>query len=150
MASFRQILLQIVIRTKYNLPALNTESSYDLYGYIAGIITNKKCKVYKINGVEDHIHIICDLHPSIALADLVKDIKVYSNFWIKKEGSFPLFKEWAIGYGAFSYSLEAKRNLVRYVENQKEHHRKVSFEAEYKYLLRKHGIEFDPDSVFKD
>lgn len=150
MASFRQVLLQIVIRTKRNTRVLNDEGSYDLYNYMSGIINGKKCKVYKINGVEDHIHIICDLHPSLAIADLVKEIKVSSNHWIKKTGLFPGFTEWASGYGVFSYAAEAKKNLVRYVENQKEHHRKVSFEEEYKDLLRRHEIMYDPDLLFEE
>jgi REP element-mobilizing transposase RayT len=74
--SYRQILYQIVFATKYRQHTIADAHCNELYRYIWGIIKNKNCKLFRINGVEDHIHILCDLHPSVALADLVKDIKV--------------------------------------------------------------------------
>ena len=99
--------------------------------------------MYRINGVEDHIHIITHLHQSVALAFLVKDIKIASSMFIKEQGLFPKFDGWQDGYGAFTYSQDAKDNLIEYVKNQEEHHRTKTFQEEFVELLKEHGIEFD-------
>ncbi len=99
--------------------------------------------MYRIGGIEDHIHIVTDLHPSIALADLVKDIKLGSTSFIKEKQIFPEFRGWQGGYAAFTYSQEAKTNLINYVKNQEKHHKNIGFRYELKYLLELHGIEFD-------
>ena len=114
-----------------------------LYRIIWGILKNKKCHLYRIGGVEDHLHIVTHVHPSLAIANLVKDIKLATSALIKSENIFPDFKGWQIGYGAFTYSIEAKNNLIEYVKNQKEHHKKTSFKEEYIRLLNEHGVEFD-------
>ena len=99
--------------------------------------------MYQIGGVADHIHIITHLHPSIALSDLVKDIKIASSKYIKMQKLFPLFISWQEGYGAFTYSVEAKDNLIGYVKNQESHHRKVDFIDELKELLKEHNVNYD-------
>ena len=114
-----------------------------LYKYIWGILKNKKCHLYRIGGVDDHLHIVTHIHPTIAPAYLVKDIKIASSEYIKTEQIFPDFNGWQVGYGAFTYSISAKDNLIEYVKNQKEHHKKVSFRQEYIGLLEEHGIEFE-------
>jgi putative transposase len=143
MSSFKQIYYQIVFGTKYRKPTIAEEHCEELYKYIWGIIQNKKCKLYRINGVEDHIHIFCDLHPTVALADLVKDIKVASNLWMKESGKFPDFIGWQDGYGAFTYNIRERDMIINYVKNQKEHHKKETYDDEYKRLLIENGIEFD-------
>lgn len=109
---------------------------------------NKKCHLYQINGTEDHIYILTHLHPLTALADLVKDIKISSSQMIRDEKIFPDFNGWQIGYGAFTYSIDAKLKLVNYIKTQKEHHQKISFIDEYKSLLREFEIEFDEKYLF--
>lgn len=143
MGSYRQIIYHITFRTKYNLKAIDPGHKKELYKYIWGIIRNKNCQLFQINGIEDHIHIISDLHSSISLADYVKDIKVASSIWMKYSGKFPKFRGWAEGFGAFTVAYRNKQNVINYVKNQEEHHRKVNFEEEYKQLLREHGIKFD-------
>jgi putative transposase len=143
MSSYRQITYQIVFETKYRKPAIPYEHKLELYKYIAGIMRNKNCKLHNINGVEDHIHILCDLHPSIALADLVKDIKVATSIWMKTSGKFPGFTGWAEGYGAFTYAFRNRAMISKYIENQEEHHKKISFKKEYIQLLNEFGIEYD-------
>lgn len=148
MSTYTQILYQIVFTTKNNEMTLNDSGQEKLYKYIWGILKNKKCHLYRIGGVSDHIHIITHLHPSVAVAVLVKDIKLSSSSLIKKENVFPYFKGWQAGYGAFTYSILAKDSLIEYVKNQKEHHKKVSFREEYISLLKEHGIEFDEKYLF--
>jgi len=92
MSTYRQILYQLVFATKYREHTIRDAHCEELYKYIWGVIDNNKCKLYRINGVGDHIHIACDLHPSIALAGLIKDIKLSSSEWMKKQDHFNLFK----------------------------------------------------------
>lgn len=114
-----------------------------MFKYIFGILKNKKCHLYRINGVEDHLHIITHLHPTISLASLIKDIKIASSDHIKKNSLFPKFEGWQDGYGAFTYSIKEKDRLIEYVKNQEEHHKIKTFRAEFIELLNEHGIEFD-------
>jgi REP element-mobilizing transposase RayT len=114
-----------------------------LYKYIWGVLKNNKCILYKINGVENHIHILTHLHPTTSLSALVKDIKVSTSIWIKKQGIFPGFKGWAVGYGAFTYTIKERPIVERYIENQVEHHSQKSYQKEYKRLLDEHKIRYD-------
>lgn len=143
MSTYTQILYQIVYSTKHRKPTLFKENRAELFKYIWGILRNKKCHLYRINGVEDHLHIVTHIHPSIAPADLVKDIKLASSGHIKEKGLFPDFGGWQDGYSAFTYSFSAKENLIRYVKNQEEHHRATTFREELIALLKEHGVEFD-------
>lgn len=143
MSTYRQIYYQIVFGTKYRKPSIARAYDEELYKYIAGIIKNKNCKPYCINGIEDHIHIMSDLHPSVCLADYVKEIKVASSIWMKENGKFPAFEGWQDGYGAFTYSVRERDMIINYIKKQKVHHRAERFYDEYKRLLIENGIEFD-------
>ncbi len=143
MGTFTQTLYQIVFSTKYRKKTLSKDDRPELFKSIWGILKNNKCHLYRINGVEDHIHIITSLHPSVALANLVKDIKLGSTSFIKEKKIFPDFAGWQDGYSAFTYSIEAKDNLIEYVKNQEEHHKNKTFKEELIELLKEHGIEFD-------
>src|SRR5688572_7138535 len=108
MGTYRQIYYQIVFSTKNRNPTINEENEKSLYQYISGIIKERKCMLYRINSMPDHMHIFSDLHPSISLADYVKHIKVASRVWLKESGKFPRFDAWQEGYGAFTYSIREK------------------------------------------
>lgn len=111
--SYRQIFYHIVFATKHRKPVLTEAYCKELYAYIYGIIKAKGCHLYRINGMEDHLHIFTDLHPNICLADFIKDIKVASSLWMKTSGKFPHFEHWQKGYGAFTCSIkEGMRSLV--------------------------------------
>jgi len=143
MSSYRQILYHIVFRTKNSGKTLVQEHSKELYAYLMGVIKNKKCFLYRINGMEEHIHILCDLHPSLALADYLRDMKTASSIWLKQTGKFPKFEGWADGYAAFTYAWRDKDMIVNYIKNQQEHHKIESFEDELRRLLKEHGVEVD-------
>jgi REP element-mobilizing transposase RayT len=93
--------------------------------------------------MEEHVHILLSLHPSVALAEFVKTVKVASSDWIKREHVFPAFRHWQDGYSAFTHALEDKQNLVDYIKDQQEHHRAKSFLEEYREMLAKAGLKFD-------
>lgn len=145
MGNYRQIFYHIVFSTKNRTPSIAKEYENDLFKYIWGIIKNKKSTLYRINGMEDHLHILSDLHPSISLSDFVKDIKVASNIWMKESGKFPLFEAWQDGYGAFTCSIREKDIITNYIRNQKEHHRKLNFKEEFRQLLIENGINFEEE-----
>jgi REP element-mobilizing transposase RayT len=91
--------------------------------------------------MEDHLHILCDLHPTIALADYMRDIKTSSSIWLKQSGKFPAFNGWAEGYAALTYGWKDKEMLVNYIKRQQEHHKKESFEDELRRFLLEQCID---------
>ena len=141
MSSYRQILYHLVFRTKDSQKTLIQEHSKELYAYLMGFIRNKNCFLYRINGMEDHLHILCDLHPTIALADYMRDIKTSSSIWLKQSGKFYAFKGWADGYAALTYGWKDKDKIANYIKNQQEHHKHVSFQDELRRLLKEQGVE---------
>lgn len=142
MGNFRQIFYQIVFSTKNRVPAIFEEHETDLYKYI-WVIKNKRCTLYQINGMPDHLHIFSDLHPSISLSDFIKDIKIASNLWMKESGKFPEFEAWQSGYGAFTYSIREKEKIVNYIRHQKAHHKKENFIEEFRRVLEENDVAFE-------
>lgn len=144
MSTYTKILYHIVFTTKNRKRILEKENRVELFKYIWGLLQNKSCHLYQINGIEDHIHIITHIHPSISISSLVKDIKVASSKYIKDQHLFRHFEGWQDGYGAFTYSSKELKTLIQYVQNQEMHHKKRSFKEEYLQILMEHGIEPDP------
>ncbi|MEZ4936800.1 MAG: IS200/IS605 family transposase [Crocinitomicaceae bacterium] len=147
MSTYTQILCQLVWGTKRREKTLDKKNREELFKYIRGLCEKKKCLAYQINGVEDHIHIVVDVHPSVAVSDLVKDIKLATTQWIKKEKVFPRFSGWQAGFGAFTYSIKEKERVVNYVKNQEAHHAYRSFLEEYIEFLETHEVCYDPQYV---
>ena len=150
MSAYRQILYHIIFRTKRSEKTINQEHSTELKKYIWGIIKNKKCVLFRINCMEDHVHILSDLHPSVALADYIKEIKVSSSKWIKESRLFPDFKGWGIKYCALTYSYKERDTIIDYIKNQQEHHKKESFQDEIKQFFTEHGIDLDEKWFWSD
>ena len=143
MSTYTHILYHVVFATKNRRRTLDKSRRDDLFRYIWGIVKNRDCHLYRIGGVEDHVHILTSLHPTVALADLIKDIKVASSKWIKEGNVFPEFESWQEGYAALTHSLPEKDRLIEYIKGQEEHHRSVVFLDEYREMLRKAGMELD-------
>lgn len=142
MSTYTQILYHIVFATKNREPVLSKEHRDDLYKYIWGIIEKRDGHLYRIGGIEDHVHILCSLHPAVALADLVKEIKVASAKWIKTNHAFPGLTHWQGGYGAFTCSVNSKERIVEYIKNQEPHHAKETATDELKRLLTEAKLEY--------
>ncbi|MCX7929020.1 MAG: IS200/IS605 family transposase [Patescibacteria group bacterium] len=143
MSTYTQILYQVVFSTKHREKTLTKENRRELFKDIWGILKNKNCHLYQIGGVEDHLHIITSIHPSVSLASLVKDIKLGSTSFIKEKKIFEHFNGWQDGYAAFTYSIDAKNNLIEYVKNQEAHHQKKTFKQELIELFKEHGIAYE-------
>ncbi|MDR1878704.1 MAG: IS200/IS605 family transposase [Bacteroidales bacterium] len=141
--SYTRILYHIVLRTKHSEKSISQQNVSSLYKYIWGIIKNKRGTLYRINGLEDHVHILSDLPPTIALSDYIKDIKVASSLRMKQSGEFSLFRAWSEGYAAFTCSFKERDTLINYIKNQQEHHKKESPKEELKRLFAEHGIEWN-------
>lgn len=142
MTSYRQLFYHVIFHTKKNKPTLDADAK-DVYNYLWGIVKNKKSKLYQINGIENHIHMLVDIHPTIAVADFMQDLKAYSSAWIKQSKNHQKFTGWADGYGCFTSSIHEKDRLINYIKIQKEHHKTETFEDEYRRLLIENGVEID-------
>ncbi len=148
--SYTRLLYHVVFRTKAGENTIPEAHCAELYGYIMGIVHNKKSKLYRIGGMPNHIHLLVDIHPSIALSDFMKELKEYSSKWLKSNTSFPHFDGWAVGFAAFTYNFNDKQIIVNYINNQKEHHKVVSFEDEYRQLIIENGVDIDERYFLKD
>jgi putative transposase len=146
--TFSQIYIQVVFAVKGRESLIHSHWEEELYKYISGIVRNKDQKMLAINGMPDHIHFLIGMKPSCCLSDLVREIKKSSNEFIN-EKKFSRFNfQWQEGYGAFSYSHSALNNVISYINNQKEHHRKQSFREEYKEFLINFHIEYKDEHLF--
>ena len=141
--TYTSLNYHIVFSTKDRETCFDADNRANLFRDIWGIISKHHCHLYRINGVQDHIHILSSLHPTVALADLVKNIKLGSSSWIKESGVFPRFRHWQDGYSAFTASWSERNNLIEYIKNQEEHHKRTSFLEEYRGLLKEAGIDFE-------
>ncbi|MCZ8020710.1 MAG: IS200/IS605 family transposase [Cyclobacteriaceae bacterium] len=149
MSTFSQIYIQIVFAVKNRDALIASTWEERLYQYITGIVQNKGQKMLAINGMPDHIHFFIGMKPNCCLSDLVREVKKSTNEMIN-ENKLSKFKfNWQEGFGAFSYSHSQIDNVVKYVMNQKEHHRKISFQEEYIDFLKKFEIEYDEKYLFE-
>jgi len=148
--TYTQIHIQFVFAVKYRNAVIESSWKNDLYKYMAGIVKNNNHKLLSINGMPDHVHILVGLRPSQSISDLMQDVKAGSSKWINSmklvKGKF----EWQEGYGAFSYSKSHLGNVIRYIENQEQNHKKKTFLEEYREFLDKFEVEYDEKYLFKE
>lgn len=147
MATYTDITYHLVFGTKERVPALDKSRRDDLYRFIWGLLKARDCHLYRIGGIEDHVHILTSLHPAVALADVVKEIKTASAAWIKGGGVFPRFEHWQNGYGAFTLDAAARPALIDYIRNQEAHHRERSFVEELQKMVERHHLVWKPDHL---
>ena len=143
MSSYTQIYYHIIFSTKERKSVLSPHNHEPLFNYIVGFLKNKKCHPYRINAVEDHIHIFTSIHKTLAPANLIRDLKTSAHDWIDLHNIFPGFTNWQVGYGAFTKSHSDKYKIIEYVRNQKEHHKTETFRDEFIRLLNEEGVEFE-------
>jgi REP element-mobilizing transposase RayT len=144
MPSYTQSLYHVVFGTKHRRPSLNPAGRGSFLTYCNGIIRGMDAHVYRINCVEDHIHILADLPATLDVATFVKRFKLSSGNCLRDQSMFSQFDRWQEKYGAFSTGWESRNGLIEYIKNQQEHHRHESFIDEFKRLLREVGLEWDP------
>ena len=146
--SLTQIYVHIVFHIKQHGVKIPTEIESDLYAYLGGICRKLKSTPIQINGMEEHVHILCILSKNLTLVELIQTLKSNSSSWIKtnsKQLKYSLLNkfQWQGGYGAFSVSVSQLETVNNYIKNQNEHHKLLSFKDELLSLLKKHNIKYD-------
>lgn len=147
--TFSQLYIQVVFAVKGRENLINKTWRDELHKYIAGIIKGKGQKPIIVNGVADHIHAFIGLKPSMAISDLVRDIKNNATNFINDNRFIRGRFQWQEGYGVFSYSHSHIESVYNYILNQEEHHRKKSFREEYLDFLKKFEVDYDEKYLFE-
>ena len=148
--TYTQIHFQVVFAVQNRQSLISKKWEDELYKYITGIIQNYNHKVLQINGMPNHIHILFGMRPTQSLSDLMKKIKGNSSKWINEKEFLREKFSWQAGYGGFTYSKSQLPNVIRYIKNQKEHHKNISFLEEYLKFLKDYEVEYDERYLLKD
>ena len=148
--TYTQLYIQFVFAVQNRRSLIQNEWKDELYKYITGIVQNNKHKLIAINGIPNHIHIFIGYQPHQLIPDLLQDIKGSSSGWINNKGFTNGKFNWQEGYGAFSYSHSHIDRVVKYIMNQKQHHKKKTLSEEYLELLDKFNVEYDERYILKD
>ena len=147
--SLAKILVHTVFSTKDRHPFLRGKSLRDeLHLYLGGILATLECEPIIVGGVADHVHFLCALSPTCQAAEMVKEAKRGSSIWLKRKGADLREFAWQYGYGIFSIGFSQIDSVRTYIGTQEKHHQKISFQDEYRQLLRRYQIEFDERSVW--
>jgi REP element-mobilizing transposase RayT len=150
MGSFTRLTYHIVFATKYRRPTVDSHIRARLYEYIGGTLRAKKGQLIEIGGTADHVHILARLSPSLAVANVVRDVKANSSKWMHEQPKVVSSFEWQKGYGAFTVSYSRTGSVRVYIRNQEEHHRTKTFQEGYIEFLKRHDIDFRPEYLFED
>ena len=147
--SLSKILIHTVFSTKDRRPFLRDEMLRDeLHRYLGGILSRLDCQPILVDGVEDHVHLLCALARTCEAAAMVKEVKRGSTLWLRTKSQDLRDFSWQNGYGIFSIGFSQIRSVRDYIAGQEEHHRKASFQEEFRQLLRRYEIEFDERYVW--
>lgn len=146
--TFTQLYIHIVFSVKQRASLISDSWREELHKYITGIVRNKGHKLLAINSMPDHIHILISVKPDTPLSDLVRDIKSNSSKWINEKKFAKTRFFWQEGFGAFSCSHSQLNKVIRYINEQKAHHKKRTFSEEYVSFLKSYNVSYDPKYVF--
>lgn len=135
-------LFHIVFSTKYRRMTIVNKYREDLYKIIWNDIVSHRCRLLRIGGVPDHIHMLVDLNPSISLSDFMRDIKADSSKWLRRDGRFPGFEGWAREYYAVSVSPDGADVVIGYIRGQQEHHGFYGLNDELITMCRYSDLEY--------
>ena len=146
--SLAKIYAHIIFRTKNQDILIDDNVRVELHRYMIGILNKWECPALKIGSVEDHVHILCMLSRNYPVKKILEEVKKGSSKWLKTKGSRYSNFQWQNGYGIFSVSQSKIESVDKYIENQKEHHRRESFQDEYRRFLKAYNIEYDERYVW--
>lgn len=132
-----------VFSTKQRQPWFTAQNTPALFAYLAGALKNAGCECLIVGGYQEHVHLLYRKPSDLLTRELIKELKRQSTLWIKADRLAPKEYSWQTGYGAFSVSYWDLDKIRIYIVNQREHHQKMTWEEEYRKLLRKNGVEFD-------
>ena len=147
--SLARLWAHLIFSTKSRFPFLNDKKlRTDMHAYLAQVLRQQNCETLIVNGVEDHVHALFALSRTHSLASVVKEVKRTSSGFAKEISQSLAKFQWQSGYGAFSVSQSNLDEVIRYIENQEEHHKRVTFQDEYRAFLKAYGIKFDERYVW--
>ncbi|WP_323756390.1 IS200/IS605 family transposase [Roseivirga sp.] len=146
--TYTQIYIQIVFAVKGRENLIQPKNKEALHKFITGIVKNRGQKLLAVHSMPDHIHLFIGLDPNISISDLVRDVKAGSSKFINESNWLIGKFNWQVGYGAFSYSRSQIDNVIKYINNQEEHHKRRTFKEEYIDLLNKFNVEFEEKYLF--
>lgn len=146
--SLSRILIHLVFSTKNREPLLTPPIQTELHPYLAGVLDNIECPSLQVGGVEDHVHLFFGLSRTVTIAQVVEKVKTSSSKWLKTKSPALAEFHWQQGYGAFSVSRSDADAVVMYVREQAKHHHKMSFQDEYRALLKKYEVPYDEKYVW--
>ncbi len=147
--SLSNVLIHLIFSIKNRAAWLQDKSlRTHLHAYMATVLNNNDSPAIIVNGTEDHVHILCVLSRKLSIAKLVEEVKTEPSKWMKKQGEQYHDFHWQSGYGVFSVSQSMRETVRKYVENQEEHHRRQSFQDEFREICLKHGVEIDERYVW--
>src|ERR1043166_4848925 len=147
--SLAKILIHTVFSTKDRRPFLRERTfREELHRYLGGILANHDCQPIIVGGVQDHVHLLSTLSRTYTAAEMVKELKRSSSLWIKEHEPGLRDFAWQSGYGLFFIGFPQIETVRHYIAGQENHHRKASFQDEFRNLLRKYEIEFDERYVW--
>jgi len=147
--TYTQLYIQFVFAVQNRISLIKDNWQTDLYKYMTGIIEQQEHKLFSINGIADHVHILISMNPKQAPSDLMYHVKRSSSIWINDNNLCPGKFSWQEGFGAFSYGKSQIPTIARYIENQQQHHMKRTFIDEYIGFLKVFGIEYDERYIYK-
>ena len=141
--TFTNLLTHVIFGTKDRTSSIDAELKPQLFAYMGGIVREYDSTALMVNGTADHVHLLLRLPPSVSIAEAMRVLKANSSRWVHEKWPSHSTFGWQTGYGAFSVSQSNVSAVLRYIVNQEEHHRKVSFQEEFVTYLQRHGIEYD-------
>lgn len=147
--AYTQNFYHLVFSTKHRASLISPELESRLYPFLGGIVRDLRCQLLAISGMPDHVHLLVQYRADLSHSDMVRHIKGRSSKWINDTLSMSGHFSWQEGYGGFTVSKSVVAEVEAYVARQKEHHKRQDFKAEFIELLRRHGIDFDEDEVFR-
>ena len=147
--TYSQIYIQIVFAVKGRENLISKIHREELHKYITGIVQNRGQKMLSIFCMPDHVHLLVGIKPSIAISDLVRDLKAGSSNFINQQHWVKGKFNWQEGFGAFSYSKSQIDSVIKYILSQEEHHKKTTFREEYFDFLKKFEIDYNEEYVFE-
>ncbi|MDP5198280.1 IS200/IS605 family transposase [Flavobacterium sp. DG2-3] len=148
--TYHQVYIQVVFAVKYRNALIEESWRSELLAVIGNLINENGCKSIIVNGVEDHVHCLVALKPTITISDLMKNVKAKSSKYFNDNKLTKSQFSWQVGYGVFSYSQSQIDSVYKYIQNQKEHHKKQSFNDEYLNFLNKFNVDYDEKFIFEN
>ena len=148
--SYTQLHVHFVFAVKYQRALIDCAWKEELHKYITGVFQKNDHKMLQINSMPDHIHMLGGLRPAESISSLIQNVKSESSKWIRRNRLCGAAFNWQDGYGAFAYSKSDIHNVIRYIQNQEAHHKKVRMVDEFINLLKYHEIDYDPKYIFKE